>query len=129
MKKFLEELKVDEELANKILAKHNEEITTVNDELANVKTELTNANKVVKNRDKQLEDLKKTAGDSEELKKQIKDLQAENKAAAKAHTTELNNLKINSAIENSLLAYNAKTPKLLSPYLIWKILRLAKTEK
>ena len=111
MKKFLEELKIGEELANKILAKHNEEITTVNDELVNVKAELANANKVVKDRDKQLEDLKKTAGDSEELKKQIEDLQAENKEATKAHATEINNLKINNAIENSLLTYNAKTPK------------------
>lgn len=129
MKKFLEELKVDEELANKILAKHNEEITTVNDELANVKTELTNANKVVKNRDKQLEDLKKTVGDSEELKKQIKDLQAENKAAAKAHTTELNNLKINSAIENSLLAYNAKTPKAVKSLLNMENIKIGEDGK
>lgn len=124
MKNFLKELKIDEELAGKILAKHDEEITTVNNELVNVKTELANTNKVVKDRDKQLEDLKKTAGDNAELKKQVEDLQEANNRADKEHKEEINALKINNAVENSLLAYKAKTPNAVKALLNMENIKL-----
>lgn len=124
MKKFLKELGVDEELAGKILAKHDEEITNVNNELANVKTELANTNKVVKDRDKQLEDLKKTAGDNAELKKQIEDLQEANNRADKEHKAEIDNLKISNAIEKSLLSYKAKTPNAVKALLNMENIKL-----
>lgn len=55
-----------------------------------------------KDRDKQLEDLKKTAGDSEELTKQIEQLQADNKAAAEKHAADLKDLTLTSAIKLAL---------------------------
>ena len=56
----------------------------------------------LKDRDKQLEDLKKTAGDSEELTKQIEQLQADNKAAAEKHAADLKDLTLTSAIKLAL---------------------------
>lgn len=49
-------------------------------------------------RDKQLEELKKTAGASEELTKQIEQLQADNKVAADKYAADLKDLTLTSAI-------------------------------
>lgn len=53
-------------------------------------------------RDTQLEELKKTAGASEELTKQIEQLQADNKAAAEKHAADLKDLTLTSAIKLAL---------------------------
>ena len=69
------------------------------------------AENTIKERDKQLEDLKKSAGDVDGLKKQIEDLQAENKKASQEHEKAMKALK-REGIDNSLLseagAKNAK---------------------
>ena len=50
-------------------------------------------------REKQLESLKKSAGDSEELKKQIKELQDKNKAAAAEFEDRMKNMRLDTAIQ------------------------------
>lgn len=60
------------------------------------------AEDALKERDKQLEELSKTAGTSEELKKQIEALQNENKAAAEKHAAELKDLTLTGAIKSAL---------------------------
>ncbi len=50
-------------------------------------------------RDKQLTELKKSAGDNEELKKQIEKLEAENKTASEAYQAKLTDTAINTAIK------------------------------
>ncbi len=62
-------------------------------------------------RDAQLEELKKAAGTSEELKKQIEQLQAENKKAAEAWQTKLAQMQLDFALERALAAAKAKNPK------------------
>jgi len=62
-------------------------------------------------RDTQLEELKKAAGTSEELKKQIEQLQAENKKAAEAWQTKLAQMQLDFALERALAAAKAKNPK------------------
>lgn len=69
------------------------------------------AENTIKERDKQLEDLKKTAGDSEAMKKQIEDLQEANKLAEKEHEKAMKQLKregIDTALLNEAGAKNAK---------------------
>lgn len=66
--------------------------------------EALNATKVqlekdIKTRDKQLEELKKASGSSEELQKQITDLQAENKAAKEKYEADMKELKLTTAIK------------------------------
>ena len=60
------------------------------------------AEKDVADRDKQLEELSKTAGVSDELKKQIETLQNENKAAKEKHEAELKDLTLTGAIKSAL---------------------------
>ncbi|MDQ0149348.1 phage scaffolding protein [Eubacterium multiforme] len=53
----------------------------------------------IKDRDKQLEDLKKSTGDNEELKKQIEQLQSDNKKKDEDYQAELKDLKLTNAIK------------------------------
>ena len=62
-------------------------------------------------RDAQLEELKKAAGTSEELKKQIEQLQDENKKADEAWQTKLAQMQLDFALERALAAAKAKNPK------------------
>lgn len=77
--------------------------------------EVNEENKTLKqsvaDRDKQLEDLKKSSGDNAELKKQIETLQQQNADQKKAHEAELNQLKLDNAIDAALMAAGAKNGK------------------
>lgn len=53
-------------------------------------------------RDGQLEELRKSAGTSEELKKQIEQLQADNQAAAEKYAADIKELTLTNAIKSTL---------------------------
>lgn len=77
--------------------------------------EINEENKTLKqsvaDRDKQLDDLKKSSGDNAELKKQIETLQQQNADQKKAHEAELNQLKLDNAVDAALTAAGAKNNK------------------
>lgn len=62
----------------------------------------------VSDRDKQLETLKVSAGDNEELKKQIEDMKKQNADQEKAHKAEMAQLRLDNAIDAALTAAGAK---------------------
>ncbi len=65
----------------------------------------------VSDRDKQLETLKASAGDNEELKKQIEDMKKQNADQEKAHKAEMAQLRLDNAIDAALTAAGAKNGK------------------
>jgi hypothetical protein len=65
----------------------------------------------IQERDKQLEQLKNAAGNSEELKAQIEQLQAENKKAGEEWQAKFAQMQLNFAIEKALAAAKAKNAK------------------
>jgi len=65
----------------------------------------------IQERDNQLEQLKNAASNSEELKKQIEALQAENKKAAEEWQAKMSQMKLDFAIEKALAAAKAKNAK------------------
>ncbi|MGX4583358.1 phage scaffolding protein [Paenibacillus chitinolyticus] len=67
-----------------------------------VNTAKKTAEEALQERDKQLESLNKTAGNNEELKKQIETLQAENTAAKEKYEAEAQQMKIATALKISL---------------------------
>ena len=67
-----------------------------------------NAEALVKERDKQLEDVKKSTGDNEELKKQIEQLQDDNKAAKQKYESDIKQMQINNAVQSALKDAGAK---------------------
>jgi hypothetical protein len=80
-------------------------------EIKNLQTEVEGLKTQVGDRDKQLETLKASAGDNADLKKQIEDLQTENATAKANHESELNQLKIDFAVEKALTDAKAKNIK------------------
>ena len=84
-------LGISEELATKAEQESNKELEGY---VPKADMEALNATKSqlekdIKTRDKQLEELKKASGSSEELQKQITDLQAENKAAKEKYEADM----------------------------------------
>lgn len=83
--------------------------------------EINEENKTLKqsvaDRDKQLEDLKKSSGDNAALQQQISDLQQQNADQQKAHEAELNQLKLDNAIDTALTAAGAKNIKAVKPFI------------
>ena len=104
----LEDLGLSKEQADKVLSINKADVEDAGKE---VETENANLRKQVKERDKQLENLKASAGDNEGLKKQIKQLQEDNKTQAAAHEKELTQLKIDTAVDKALTDGGAKNIK------------------
>ena len=67
-----------------------------------------NAEALVKERDKQLEDVKKSTGDNEELKKQIEQLQEDNKAAKTKYEADIKKMQIDNVVQSALKDAGAK---------------------
>ena len=65
----------------------------------------------IQERDKQLEQLKNAAGNSEELKAQIEQLQAENQKAAEEWQAKMAQMQLDFALERALATARAKNPK------------------
>lgn len=100
-KEKLIEMGLTEELATKV-AKELDGNYVPKTRFNEVNTELKQAKDQVKERDLQLETLKKSVGDSEELKKQIETLQNENKTKDEAHAAEIKQIKIDAAVDKAL---------------------------
>ena len=73
-----------------------------------LETQITQLNEGIKTRDKQLEDLKKSAGDNEELTKQIETLTQQNKDAKANYDKELAKVKLMAAVDAELTAAGSK---------------------
>ena len=65
----------------------------------------------IQERDNQLEQLKNAAGNSEELKAQIEQLQAENQKAAEEWQAKMAQMQLDFALERALTTAKAKNPK------------------
>ena len=114
-RKQLEDLGLTEEQADSIMKINGDDIEnakgTAATEIKNLQTEVEGLKTQVGDRDKQLETLKASAGDNADLKKQIEDLQTENATAKANHESELNQLKIDFAVEKALTGAKAKNIK------------------
>lgn len=114
-RKELEDLKLTKEQVDSVMKINGEDIENAKSgtasEVKNLKTEVESLKTQVSDRDKQLETLKVSAGDNEALTKQIADLQAENASAKEAHESEMNQLKVDFAVEKALTGAKAKNVK------------------
>lgn len=114
-RKQLEDLGLTKEQADSIMKINGDDIEnakgTAATEIKNLQTEVEGLKTQVGDRDKQLETLKASAGDNADLKKQIEDLQIENATAKANHESELNQLKIDFAVEKALTGAKAKNIK------------------
>lgn len=114
-RKFLEELGLDKEAIDSIMDENGKDIEAAKADAKKLETQVTtlqSENEALKaqvsERDTQLETLKNSTGDADALKQQIATLQQENKAKEEAHAAEINQLKIDHAVEAALVASKAK---------------------
>lgn len=111
-RKQLEDLGLTKEQADSVMKINGDDIEnakgTASTEIKNLQTEVEGLKTQVGDRDKQLETLKASAGDNADLKKQIEELQTENATAKASHESELNQLKIDFAVEKALTGAKAK---------------------
>lgn len=111
-RKQLEDLGLTKEQADSVMKINGDDIEnakgTASTEIKNLQTEVEGLKTQVGDRDKQLETLKASAGDNADLKKKIDDLQTENATAKATHESELNQLKIDFAVEKALTGAKAK---------------------
>lgn len=114
-RKELEDLGLTKEQVDSVIKINGADIenakSAAESEVQNLKTEVLGLNAQVSERDKQLETLKATAGDNETLTQQIAELQAENSKAKETHESEMNQLKIDFAVEKALTGAKAKNVK------------------
>lgn len=114
-RKQLEDLGLTKEQVDSVMKINGDDIEnakgTAATEIKNLQTEVEGLKTQVGDRDKQLETLKASAGDNADLKKQIEDLQTENATAKATHESELNQLKIDFAVEKALTGAKAKNIK------------------
>lgn len=114
-RKQLEDLGLTKEQADSVMKINGDDIEnakgTASTEIKNLQTEVEGLKTQVGDRDKQLETLKASAGDNADLKKKIEDLQTENATAKATHESELNQLKIDFAVEKALMGAKAKNIK------------------
>ena len=114
-RKQLEDLGLTKEQADSVMKINGDDIENAKSasaaEIKNLQTEVDGLKTQVGDRDKQLETLKASAGDNADLKKQIEDLQTENATAKANHESELNQLKIDFAVEKALTGAKAKNIK------------------
>ena len=112
-REFLKNLNLDNEVIDKIMSCHGEDIEKYKSQL----NELEQLKKDLKNRDEQLESLKNSTANIDELKKQIETLQNENKTNSEKYQAELKQIKINNAVEKELRNANAKNSNVVMPLL------------
>ena len=110
-REFLKGLGLEKDAIDKIMAENGKDIELEKGKLKDIQSQLVTANNTIKERDKQLETLKNSPDNPEELKKQIQQLQDDNKAKDEAHQKEIKELKVNSALEKALTNAKAKNAK------------------
>lgn len=112
-KEQLIELGIAEDIAEKIIALYNGEIKEFvpKSKLGEVTAQLEAVNTALGDRDKQLTELKKSAGNNEELKNRITALQEDNKKQKEAYEEQIRNIRIDSAIETALTKAGARNIK------------------
>jgi predicted RNase H-like nuclease (RuvC/YqgF family) len=111
---FLKEFGLEKEAIDAIMKVNGEDIENAKSEAEELKTEIKGLKEQLKDRDAQMDELKKSVGDSENLKKQIEEMQTTNKANEDAHKAEIHQMKVDMAVERALKdAKNATAVKAL----------------
>lgn len=127
-RKQLEELGLTKEQADKVIEINGDDIENAKTDLkSTVKTlekDKEELQKQITDRDSQLETLKKSAGDNESLSQQIAELQAANQTAKESYEAQMNQLKIDFAVEKALTGAKAKNIKAVTALLDLKDAKL-----
>lgn len=108
---FLKKLGLDDQVTEKVMTQYGKDVQQLKDTNAELQSKNEGLNEQLSSRDKQLKDLKKTAGDNEELQAKLDKLLADGKEQAKQYENKLVAQKKSFAVSNALRDAGAKNPK------------------
>jgi chromosome segregation ATPase len=109
---FLKNLGLEDEVIDKIMAENGKDIESLKGQVETLKASETGLKGQIAQRDKDLTDLKKNAGDSEDLKTKYEDLQSTYKAEKKALEEKVTDAQVSAAIKVAVAA-SAHDPDLI----------------
>lgn len=101
-REFLEGLGLEKEAIDKVMTEHGKTLETHKTKATDLQTSLDDLGEQLKQRDKDLKDLKAKAGDSEDLQKQLTDLQAKYDTDKADYETKLKSTQLSSAVKLAL---------------------------
>jgi chromosome segregation ATPase len=111
-REFLKGLGLDQDVIDEIMAENGKDIESFKAQVETLKTSETGLKGQLAQRDKDLTELKKNAGDSEDLKTKYEDLQSTYKADKKALEDKIKDTQISAAIKVAVAA-SAHDPDLV----------------
>lgn len=113
-REFLEKLGLEKEVIDKVMSENGKDLENAKAGAANaeeLKKQLKAANDALAERDDQLKELKKGVGDNEELKGKISALEESNKKQKADYEAQIQQIKINTAVESALSKAGARNLK------------------
>jgi folylpolyglutamate synthase/dihydropteroate synthase len=110
-REFLKNLSLSDEAIEKIMAEHGNSVNAIKNKQAELEGQIADYKTQLSERDKQLDSLKKAAGDSDALTKQIAELQAANKQAKAEFDERIETLAKENLVNLALTKAGAKNPK------------------
>lgn len=126
-KKDLIDLGIAEDVAEKIIVLHGKDIEGHKTKITELQGQADNANTQLTEANAQIEKFKGMK--PEELQKAADDYKAKFEQAQQEHTTQLQNLKFEHALDGALAAAKAKNPKAVKALLDMDVLKKAYDEK
>lgn len=115
MKNLLKKLQIEEQLVNQILAKYDEDIANINQELETANKNLELKNTELAEVNKHIKEVQKL--EPEKIKEELENTKIKMKELEDAHKIELENVKIDNAINTSLLKNGAINNKAVVPFI------------
>lgn len=115
MQNLLKKLNIDEQISNQILNKYNDDINKINQELETANKTLDLKNKELTEVNKNIKELQKL--DPEKIKEELENTKIKMKELENTHKAELENLKIDNAVNTALLKNGAKNNKAVMPFI------------
>jgi len=120
----LKSLGLDDEQVKGVMALKGELIKQENAKLDTVTAERDSLNEQMTQRDKDIKDLKKGAGDNEELSTRLSDLQSKYDTDTQSLNEKLAATKLDSALSDALSKTKARDPQDLKPFLDMEAIKL-----
>lgn len=121
---FLKSLELTDEQINAVMAEAGKDVKATKDEHNTLKAQIDDLNGQLKDRDADIEDLKKQAGDNSDLAQKYSDLQSKYKDDSKAWQVQNEQIKLDNALDNALIANNVRNVKTLRPLLDMDVIKL-----
>lgn len=108
---FLKNLKLSDEQIDAIMAENGRDVEATNAKLKELTTENGGLKDQLSDRDKDIKTLKSQAKGSDKLQQSLSDLEKKYKEDTESLTSQLNQTKLDTAVDNALNAANARSTK------------------